>query len=189
VLRLVSTACKLLSHRAQRSGTGGDDSSHAGWIHFQCNYIKSEITPLHTLLWHCARSLPLANISRPQQILAALTCPSPFALDSAALHYAALHPSSRRPSLPPFTTAALHPSFRHSSPFTPPPFTAALHCRRPSRFIPPPFTSHSPTLHSRPSLRRPSLFTPTLHYAARTTSPRRALARPTGREQLPRFFS
>jgi hypothetical protein len=47
---------------------------------------------------------------------------------------------------------------------------------RPSPFTPPPLT--------RPSPSTPPLFTPTCRSAARTTSPRRAPARPTAREQL-----
>jgi hypothetical protein len=67
--------------------------------------------------------------------------------------------------------------------------------RRPQRISaaltrPPPFPLRSAALD--PSLRRPSpstppLFTPTFRSAARTTSPRRAPARPTAREQLPRI--
>jgi hypothetical protein len=80
------------SHRAQQSGTGEHVSSRAGWIPVQCNYIKSEIPRLYILLWHCACSLPLAPISHRLSILAALACPSPFTLRSAALYYATLHP-------------------------------------------------------------------------------------------------
>jgi hypothetical protein len=140
VLRLVNTACKLIFHRAQRSGTGGDDSSPGGWIHVQCTYIKSYMTPLHTLLWCCARSLPLAHISRPQRILSTLTCPSLFTHHSTAFHYADPHPPFRR-SLPltpaPFThSVALNPSFRLSSPLTPAPFTPALHSSYSAAFHP-----------------------------------------------------
>jgi hypothetical protein len=124
------------SHRASRSGTGWEDSSRACSFHVQCYYIKSEIAQLHTLLWHCARCLPLAHISRPQRILAAQTCPSPFALRSAYLNYAGLHPPPFIPSPLALDSRTLHscpsyrplhPSFRRSSPLSLPPFTPALH--------------------------------------------------------------
>jgi hypothetical protein len=107
--------------------------------------------------------------------LAALPCPSPFALHSAALngdslcsslssftpppllqHSTALHPSLPHASLSPFR----HPSL---SLFTAQPFqlhSVAVHCslilRRPSPFITPLFAPHTSILHSRPSLPRPS---------------------------------
>jgi hypothetical protein len=123
-------------------------------------------------------------MSRPQRILAALTCPSPF-----TLHSAAHHPSFGRSSpliLAPFTpalhcaalhSAGYHLSFSRSSRLTParhsrpslPPFTAApftLHSAAPypSRphpslllFTTPPFTLHPVALHCGPTLHRPSL--------------------------------
>jgi hypothetical protein len=63
-----------------------------------------------------------------------------------------------RSSLPPFNSAARHPSLRFSSPFTPLLFTLHSSPFTPPPFTPPPFTPaiHSAALHSRPSLRRPS---------------------------------
>jgi hypothetical protein len=118
---------------------------------------------------------PVLNESSPP-----LTFPSPFALHSAALDYAGLHPSLQPFTLPPFTlhSAALHPSpptlhlrpaLCRSSPFPPPPFTPIVHSAarnsrpslcRPSPFIPPLFSPHSRTLQSRSSLRCSSPFIP-----------------------------
>jgi hypothetical protein len=100
------------------------------------------IPPLFTL--HCL-ALHSRVHSRPS--LPPFTPPS----FTPALHCAALHPSPRRPSLPPFDSAARHSSFRLSSAFTPLPFTPAL---------------HSSTLHSCPSLRRPPPLTPSPFTAA-----------------------
>jgi hypothetical protein len=166
------------SHRAQRSGTGWEDSSRACWVHVQCNYIKSEITPLHTLLWHYACSSsscshqPSSVIPRRSNVPVALRTsirsslcpPSPFTPSpfTAALHSAARHPSFRRSS--PFTPPPFTPAL-HSPPFTPPPFTPALHCAalHPSFCRSSPFTHLPSTLPSRPSppprqlsIRRPS---------------------------------
>jgi hypothetical protein len=121
------------------------------------------ISPLLTTLAFSLHSRP----SPPHPSLA------PITLSSFNLHSAAHNPSLPHPSLPHFTPA-LHslPSF---PPFTPA-FLSADSPPYPSPFIPPPltlhscpalchaspciplvFTRHSPAIHSRPSLCRPSL--------------------------------
>jgi hypothetical protein len=124
--------------------------------------------------------LPSASLSNGYSSfrrLSPFTSP-PFTVPPFTLHSAPLHPSLCHPSLPPFTappfilhSTALHPPLPHPS-LTLSPFTlhsASLHPSLPHPSLPP-FT---PALHSR-------RFTPTLHSVARTTSPRRAPARPTG---------
>jgi hypothetical protein len=205
VFRLVSTVFKPLFRRAQRSGTSTEDISRASWIHVQCNYITSEITPCHTLLWNCPRSLrscshqpssanPRRSRSRhPSHFTppffttppSPLT-PSPF---TSAVYSAALHPSFRRTSTitPAHLTGACHSAARHcrlysaaldlsfrlSSPLIPPLFTHTLQC---AAFHPPPRPSVIPAHHYaalHPSTRRhqlppftPPPFTAALHSAA-----------------------